>query len=102
MDQRSGRPRVPCVYIMASRPGGAIYVGVTSDLVKRVWEHKSGFVQGHTSRYNITDLVWYEAHDTMESAITREKVLKRWKRGWKLRLFAESNPTWRDLYEELM
>ena len=102
MQQRSFRPRVPRVYIMASRPGGAIYIGVTSDLVQRVWQHKEGLVEGHTNRYNIKDLVWYEAHETMESAISREKALKRWKRAWKLRLIAETNPTWRDLYAEIV
>ena len=102
MVKHSGRPRVPCVYMMASRSGGAIYVGETSDLVQRVWQHKSGFVDGHTKQYNIKNLVWYEVHDTMVSAITREKVLKRWKQAWKLRLIAEINPTWRDLYAEVV
>ncbi len=102
MQQSSFRPRIPCVYIMASRPGGAIYIGVTSDLVQRVWQHKEGFVEGHTNIYNIKSLVWYEVHESMESAISREKALKRWKRAWKLRLIAESNPSWRDLHEELM
>ena len=101
MLQRSGRLRVPYVYMMASRPGGAIYVGVTSDLVQRVWQHKEGLVEGHTSQYNIKNLVWFEVQDSMENAITREKALKRWKRAWKLRLIAETNPTWRDLYAEI-
>ena len=102
MSQRSGRPRIPCVYIMASRPGGAMYVGVTSDLIQRVWEPKEGLVEGHTNSYNIKNVVWYEVHETMESAISREKALKRWKRAWKLRLIAETNPSWRNLYAELM
>ena len=102
MVQRSGRPRVPCVYMMASRPGGALYLGVTSDIVQRVWQHKSGFVEGYARQYNIKDLVWFEVHETMEGAITREKAWKRWKRAWKLRLIAEANPTWRNLYAEVV
>ena len=91
--------RTPCVYIMASRPYGAIYTGVTSDLPKRVWQHRSDFVEGHTSNYQIHSLVWYEVHETMESAIAREKRLKKWNRDWKLRLIEEMNPAWKDLYE---
>ena len=102
MHHHSGRPHIACVYMMASRPGGALYLGVTSDLAQRIWQHKSRLTQGHTSRYNTTRLVWYEAHDTMYAAIEREKALKRWKRAWKLRLIAETNPTWRDLYKDLI
>ena len=91
----------PCVYIMASRPNGAIYTGVTSNLPGRVWQHKEDFAKGHTSAYQIHRLVWYEVHDNMESAITREKRLKRWRRDWKARLIEEANPGWRDLYEEI-
>ena len=92
--------------MMASRPGGALYLGVTSDIVQRVWQHKSGFVEGYARQYNIKDLVWLailvEVHETMEGAITREKAWKRWKRAWKLRLIAEANPTWRNLYAEVV
>ena len=88
--------------MMASRPGGALYLGVTSDLVQRIWQHKSGLAESHASHYNITDLVWYEVHDTMYDAIAREKALKRWKRAWKLRLIAQTNPTWRDLYKDFI
>ena len=102
MLQHSGRPHIPCVYMMASRPGGALYLGVTSDLIQRIWQHKSGLAQGHASRYNITNLVWYEVHDTMYDAIAREKALKRWKRAWKLHLISQTNPTWRDLYKDLI
>ncbi|MDE2842405.1 MAG: GIY-YIG nuclease family protein [Chloroflexota bacterium] len=94
--------RNPCVYILASRPNGAIYIGVTSNLQQRVWQHKSDFVKGHTANYQIHDLVWYEMHDNMESAITREKRLKKWNRGWKLRLIEDTNPGWKDLYEEII
>ena len=91
----------PCVYILASRPNGALYVGVTSDLVKRVWEHKNDFVDGFTKRYRVHKLVWHETHETMESAIMREKALKKWKRVWKVELIEKDNPTWTDLYSHI-
>ena len=91
----------PCVYILASRRNGTTYVGVTSDLARRVWMHKEGLIEGFSKRYGVDRLVWYEFHGTMAEAITREKRLKRWKRDWKLRLIGEANPSWRDLYEEL-
>ena len=90
------------VYILASRRNGTLYVGVTSDLVKRVWEHRNNAVDGFTKQYGVHDLVWYERHETMESAIAREKALKEWKRQWKLRLIEEANPGWRDLYAEIL
>ena len=89
------------VYILASRRNGTLYVGVTSDLVKRVWEHRQGFVDGFTKEYGAKTLVWYEMHDTAESAITREKQLKKWNRAWKVRLIEEVNPYWNDLYSNL-
>src|SRR5215213_6157027 len=89
------------LYILASRPGGAIYVGVTSDLVRRVYEHRSGDVAGHTKRYGIDRLVYFEVYDAIRDAIQREKNLKHWPRAWKTRLIAESNPAWRDLYGEI-
>ena len=92
---------IPCVYIMASRPKGATYTGVTSNPVQRIWQHKGDFVEGHTSNYQIHRLVWYEIHENMESAITREKRLKGWKRAWKVRIIEEANPDWKDLYEEI-
>ncbi|HVJ63434.1 MAG TPA: GIY-YIG nuclease family protein [Tahibacter sp.] len=92
----------PCVYILASAPNGTLYVGVTSDLIKRTWEHKSDLVEGFTTKYQVHDLVWYERHETMESAIVREKTLKEWQRNWKIRLIVQSNPTWRDLYPQLI
>ena len=94
--------REPCVYILASKANGTLYVGVTSDLVGRVWKHKNGDSSGFTNKYSVRALVWYEPHDTMEDAIVREKVIKRWKRAWKIRLIEETNPEWLDLYEELL
>ena len=78
-----------------------LYIGVTSDLPTRVWTHKQDLVEGFTKRYGVHTLVWYELHDSMADAITREKQLKRWKRDWKFRLIREFNPGWRDLYEDL-
>ena len=92
----------PCVYILASERNGTLYIGVTSELVKRVWEHKNDFVEAFTRRYGVHRLVWYEIHETMESAITREKSLKAWKRAWKLVLIENENPQWMDLYEKLI
>ena len=88
----------PCVYMLASRKNGTLYVGVTSDILKRIWEHKNNIVEGFTKRYGVHILVWFEMHETMESAITREKAIKEWKRVWKLDLIEQSNPEWRDLY----
>ena len=93
--------RTPCVYILASRPNGSLYIGVTSNLPKRVWEHKNDFVKGFTNRYHVHTLVWYEVHESMESAIVKEKSLKKWNRAWKLRLIQRDNPKWLDLYDEI-
>ena len=87
---------------MASQRNGTLYVGVTSDLLKRVWEHKSDFVEGFTRKYGVHALVWYEVHEEMASAISREKALKEWRRNWKLELIEVMNPEWRDLYEDLL
>ena len=92
----------PCVYMLASQRNGTLYVGVTSELVKRVWEHKSDFVDGFSRKYDVHMLVWYEIHETMESAITREKRIKGWRRDWKLALIEAANPEWRDLYPEII
>ena len=89
------------VYIMASRRNGTIYLGVTSDLVRRVWLHREGQVEGFTKRYGCKMLVWSERHDTIEAAIVREKQMKEWKRAWKLRVIEELNPGWDDLYETI-
>lgn len=89
--------RQPCVYILASRPHGTLYVGVTSNLLARLIQHRDGTFKGFTSRYDITRLVWYDVADTMEAAIHREKQVKKWNRDWKLRLIEETNPQWLDL-----
>ncbi len=93
--------RQPCVYLLASKRNGTLYVGVTSDLVRRVWQHKNGSLGGFTDKYCVHRLVWYEPHLMMESAICREKQIKSWRRNWKIRLIEESNPHWRDLYDEV-
>ena len=90
-----------CVYILASARNGTLYVGVTSDLIKRVWQHKEGFVDGFTKTHAIKTLIWFEQHDSAESAISREKQLKRWSREWKVKLIEERNPYWNDLYGEI-
>jgi putative endonuclease len=89
------------VYILASRRDGAIYVGVTNDLVRRVYEHRTKAVPGFTSKYDITRLVWFEIYDDPISAISREKELKKWKRAWKIQLIEVQNPGWEDLYESI-
>lgn len=91
----------PCVYILASNRNGTLYIGVTSDLIKRIWEHKNDVVKSFTQRYGVHTLVWFEIHETMESAITREKAIKGWKRKWKLELIEKENPQWLDLYTNL-
>jgi putative endonuclease len=91
----------PAVYILSSKRNGTLYVGVTSDLVKRVWEHKNDLLEGFTKKYGVHDLVYFELHGDMESAITREKQLKKWHRGWKIELIEKNNPTWRDLWSEI-
>ena len=90
----------PCVYILASRPRGTLYVGVTSDLCKRVSQHRQGLLEGFTKRHLVKMLVWYEVHETMESAIMREKQIKKWRRQWKLELILKRNADWFDLFEE--
>ncbi|TDY02908.1 GIY-YIG nuclease family protein [Thiohalophilus thiocyanatoxydans] len=92
----------PCVYLLASKRYGTLYTGVTSNLLKRVWEHKTHSVDGFTKKYDVTVLVWYEVHESMESAIKREKSLKNWNRAWKIRLIEETNSQWRDLYKQLL
>ena len=90
-----------CVYILASKPKGTLYIGATWDLARRVWEHKNDFVEGFTKRYGVHALVWYEAHESMEGALIREKALKKWKREWKTELIEEGNPTWSDLFDQI-
>ena len=91
----------PCVYILASERNGTLYVGVTSDLVRRIWEHKTDAAEGFTRQYRVHVLVHAEFHGTMIEAITREKQIKKWKRAWKLDLIEQANPTWRDLAQDL-
>ena len=93
--------REPAVYIITNQPKGTLYIGVTSNLPSRIWNHKQRTVEGFAKRYGLDQLVWYEYHDEMEQAILREKRLKKWERPWKLRLVHESNPEWRDLFEDL-
>jgi putative endonuclease len=92
----------PCVYILASQRNGTLYIGVTSDVIKRIWEHQSDLVEGFTKQYQVHTLVWYEVHESMENAITREKQLKEWKRQWKVDLIEKSNPYWNDLYPTIL
>ena len=87
-----------CIYMLASDRNGTLYVGVTSNLAKRVWEHKEGLVPGFTSEYGVHKSVWYEQHESAESAMTREKRIKKWNREWKIKLIEETNPYWNDLY----
>ncbi|MEQ1725490.1 MAG: GIY-YIG nuclease family protein [Sphingopyxis sp.] len=89
------------VYIVASQRNGTLYIGVTSDLPRRVWQHKEGVADGFTKKYGCKMLVWFEHFDEIEQAIVREKQMKEWKRLWKLRVIEEANPDWNDLYEAL-
>jgi putative endonuclease len=89
------------VYMLASRRNGTLYLGVTNDLSRRVYEHKRKVLPGFTSRYNVHMLVWYENYNDIQEAITREKQLKKWERAWKLKLIEDFNSTWRDLYFDL-
>ena len=91
----------PAVYILASQRNGTLYIGVTSDLVQRVWQHQSDLVEGFTFRHGVHMLVYFELHGDMMAAITREKQLKKWNRKWKLALIEEENPTWQDLWPSI-
>jgi putative endonuclease len=90
------------VYILASQRNGTLYVGVTSDLAGRTWEHKNDLVEGFTKKYGVHILVWYELHDDIHAAIAREKRLKKWNRAWKLKLIEKENSGWNDLYDRLI
>ncbi len=94
--------KTPCVYILTNKPHGTLYVGVISHLIKRWWEHQNGFVKGFTDTYDGHRLVYYEIHPDMTWAITREKLLKRWNRAWKIQLIERHNLDWRDLWEEIV
>ena len=93
--------KTPTVYIMTNKRNGALYTGVTSDLVLRVWQHKNGYYKGFSRQYHTDMLVWYENHSIMESAIIRETRIKTWKRLWKLKLIEDFNPEWNDLYDNV-
>jgi putative endonuclease len=90
------------VYLAASKPNGTLYLGVTRDLIRRTYEHRTKTKIGFTARYDVGRLVWFEAHDDVEAAILREKEIKKWRRAWKLALIEKTNPQWRDLYEEIV
>jgi len=90
------------VYILANQPCGTLYVGVTNDLVRRVWEYKGGFVEGFSKEHNLHRLAWFEVHDSAYEAISREKRIKKWHRDWKVNLIQEMNPSWDDLYEKVI
>ena len=95
-------PRSPTVYILASERNGTMYIGVTSDPIKRIWEHKHDAVEGFTKKYRVHMLVYLKQHERMEEAIVREKQIKKWNRAWKIRLIEEDNPEWRDLYPDIV
>jgi putative endonuclease len=90
------------VYILASKKNGTLYIGVTNNLLKRVYEHKEDFVECFTKKYNVHDLVYYEVHSDIEEAIQREKQIKKWQRRWKIRIIEEKNAEWRDLYNDIV
>ncbi|WP_407828764.1 GIY-YIG nuclease family protein [Sphingomonas sp.] len=92
--------RTPCVYLLASGFHGTLYTGVTSNLLGRIWQHREEVTKGFTSRYGVKRLVWFEVHETMHGAISREKSIKRWHRSWKIDLVERNNPTWRDLAQD--
>ena len=94
--------RQPCVYILSNKRNGTLYAGVTSNLAKRIWEHKNKTILGFSNLYKLDKLVWYELHETMDSAIRREKAIKKWYRKWKLAVIEEMNPEWRDLYRDIV
>jgi len=114
-DMRFGRPvvytsrkrptdmdRQPCVYLLASDRNGTLYLGVTSNLAQRVWQHRTSAMDGFSVRYTVHRLVWLEMHETMESAIVREKRIKKWNRAWKIELIEATNPYWRDLWDDIL
>jgi len=94
--------RTPCVYILASKANGTLYIGVTSQLPQRVYQHKNNLIEGFTKKYHVHRLVWYEVHENMEPAISREKELKKWCRKWKIELIEQNNREWIDLYHSIV
>ncbi len=91
-----------CVYILSNKKNGTLYTGVTSNLVNRIWQHKNHVLDGFSKTYNLDLLVWYEVHESITAAISREKSIKKWNRKWKVALIEKDNPTWRDLYREIV
>ena len=89
------------VYILANKRNGTLYIGMTDDLVRRVWQHREGTIEGFTKAYRVRNLVWFEEHSTRASAFSRERQMKKWNRNWKLREIESSNPEWRDLWEQI-
>ena len=94
--------KAPAVYILASKKNGTLYTGVTSDLIKRIWQHRNNQIEGFTQKYAVHDLVYFEQHSEMSAAILREKQIKKWKRAWKITLIEKQNPQWDDLYLTLL
>ncbi len=94
--------KYPAVYMLASQRNGTLYIGITSDLIKRIWQHREGLADGFTKQYGVKTLVWYEQHETMDSAISKEKAMKKWLRKWKLSTIEKFNPEWRDLWPEII
>jgi len=94
--------RQPAVYVLTNKRNGALYTGVTSDLVRRIWEHRHHLVEGFTSQYNVHKLIYFELHDDITQAIIREKQIKKWRRAWKLRMIEAMNPDWKDLYDSIL
>ena len=92
----------PCVYILTNKPRGVLYTGVTSNLTRRLWQHKNKQIEGFSSKYNTDRLVWYEIHSEIYAAITREKQIKKWNRDWKIELIESVNPAWQDRSEEIL
>ena len=89
------------VYVLANKQNGTLYIGVTSNLVQRIWQHNNKMIGGFTKKYNVTKLVYFEVHADAESAITREKQMKKWRRAWKIRLIEAENPDWKDLFDDI-
>jgi len=102
IQEHAAMAKQPAVYMLASQRNGTLYVGVTSDLVKRIWEHKQDMVEGFTRKYQVHDLVYFEQHEDMHQAIQRESQIKKWNRAWKIELLEKSNPGWRDLWPEIL
>ncbi len=95
-------PKQPAVYLLASKRHGTLYVGVTSNLIQRIWQHKNSLAEGFTQQYHVHQLVYYEIHQSIAQAILREKQIKRWKREWKINLIEEVNPNWEDLWGQII